>query len=117
MESTLKKGKTVDRRIQKTRKLLLDALIALTIEKGYEKVTIQDIIDRANVGRSTFYSHFESKDQLLIGNDNFQDLLSRSIQANSKEGLDFLPIYEHVAENHGLARIFLGKQGGDIVTS
>jgi AcrR family transcriptional regulator len=114
---TLKKEKTVDRRIQKTRKLLIDALLALTIEKGYDKVTIQDIIDKANVGRSTFYAHFESKDQLLTGNDNFQDLLSRSVQANSRGEINFLPIYEHVAENHRLARVFLGKQGSNIVTS
>jgi hypothetical protein len=46
-------AKTPDRRVQRTRKLLQDALIALVLEKGYEAVTVQDIIDHANVGRST----------------------------------------------------------------
>jgi AcrR family transcriptional regulator len=45
--------KAPDRRVQRTRKLLQEALIALVLEKGYEAVTVQDIIDRANVGRST----------------------------------------------------------------
>ena len=54
-----------DRRVQRTRKLLQDALIDLVAEKGYVAVTIQEILDRANVGRSTFYAHFQDKDQLL----------------------------------------------------
>src|SRR5829696_7836983 len=55
----------LDRRVQKTRKLLQDALIELVAEKGYEAVTIQEILDKANVGRSAFYAHFQDKDQLL----------------------------------------------------
>ena len=58
--------KIADRRVQKTRKLLLDALVSLILEKGYDEVSIQDIIDRANVGRSTFYAHYENKEQLLL---------------------------------------------------
>jgi AcrR family transcriptional regulator len=54
-----------DRRIRRTRDMLQEALLGLMIEKGYEAVTVQDIIDRANVGRSTFYTHFYDKDQLL----------------------------------------------------
>ena len=55
----------VDRRVQKTRKLLQEALMELVAEKGYEAVTIREILDKANVGRSTFYAHFQDKDQLL----------------------------------------------------
>src|SRR6266496_2461948 len=56
----------VDRRVQKTLQLLQNALVELIPEKGgYDAVTIQEILDRANVGRSTFYAHFENKDQLL----------------------------------------------------
>jgi len=55
----------VDRRVQKTRKLLQDALIELVAEKSYESVSIREILERANVGRSTFYAHFQDKDQLL----------------------------------------------------
>src|SRR5690349_10072505 len=58
--------KITDRRIQRTRQLLLDALSTLILEKGYEAITVQDLIDRANLGRSTFYSHFQDKEDLLL---------------------------------------------------
>jgi AcrR family transcriptional regulator len=73
--------KTVDRRIERTRQLLQEALIAVILEKGFEAATVQDVIDRANVGRSTFYAHFESLDQLLLSGfeplrAQFEDFLS-----------------------------------------
>jgi len=55
-----------DRRISKTRRALKEALTDLILEKGYEEVTVQDVIDRADVGRSTFYAHFIDKDDLLM---------------------------------------------------
>src|SRR5205807_4575943 len=58
--------RATDRRVQRTRQLLQDALISLMIEKGYEATTVQDIIDRANVGRATFYAHFADKETLLV---------------------------------------------------
>src|SRR5437660_10085913 len=57
--------RATDRRVQRTRQLLQDALISMMIEKGYEATTVQDIIDRANVGRATFYAHFADKETLL----------------------------------------------------
>ncbi len=56
----------IDRRVQRTRQLIRDALIELMMEKRYEKITIQDIIDRANIGRATFYNHYQDKDDLLL---------------------------------------------------
>ena len=55
-----------DRRIQRTRELLQKALIDLIGERAYDSITIQDIIDRANVGRTTFYKHYSSKDKLFM---------------------------------------------------
>lgn len=61
-------AKTTDRRVQRTRKLLQEALVSLILEKHYDKITVQEIIDRANVGRSTFYAHFQDKEDLLASN-------------------------------------------------
>ena len=59
-------GRTKDRRIQKTEALLRDALAALVREKPYDDIVVKEILARANVGRSTFYTHFRDKDELLL---------------------------------------------------
>ncbi|MBE1462236.1 TetR/AcrR family transcriptional regulator [Kibdelosporangium phytohabitans] len=56
----------IDRRVRRTREALRRALVELIIERGYDKVTVQDILDRADVGRSTFYTHFHGKEDLLL---------------------------------------------------
>lgn len=56
---------TSDRRVQRTKASLHDALIALAREKPYPSIAVKEILDRANVGRSTFYTHFRDKDDLL----------------------------------------------------
>ena len=114
--------KPIDRRIQKTKKLLSEALISLILEKGYDIVTVQDIIDKANVGRSTFYAHFESKEQLFLsGHENFDKLLTSDnnrhpeIEDPDYIHVDFLSIYKHTSENLPLAKAILGNKSGDIV--
>lgn len=55
----------IDRRVQKTHRLLRDALVTLIHEKGYDSIAVKEILERANVGRSAFYTHFRDKDSLL----------------------------------------------------
>jgi AcrR family transcriptional regulator len=73
-----------DRRVQRTRELLQKALIDLIGERGYDAITIQDIVDRANVGRTTFYLHYGSKDELFT-----------SCHEAVVKQFDFGPLYPH----------------------
>jgi AcrR family transcriptional regulator len=111
----------MDRRIQKTRDLLHQALASLILEKPYEKIAVKEILDRANVGRSTFYMHFHDKDELLAS--TFQDILHaiRSAGPPSSAGrheriLWFsLPIFEHVQQHRSRAGIKMGTRGRAII--
>jgi AcrR family transcriptional regulator len=72
-----------DRRVRRTREHLRRALIELVLEKGYQKVTVQDILDRADVGRSTFYAHYQSKDDLLLS--GYEDLREEFLAEAERE--------------------------------
>jgi len=113
-------NKKVDRRVQRTRQLLSGALMGLIVEKGYDSVTVQDIIDRANLGRSTFYAHYQDKEDLLLsGIDDVVHSLIWGDEALSKgePGKDTLPrilstepIFRHAQEEHQLHKaIFVGR--------
>jgi AcrR family transcriptional regulator len=69
-------ARKVDRRVQRTQDLLREALLSLIREKGFDALSVQDIIDRANVGRATFYAHFDNKQDLLLsGFDGLRESL------------------------------------------
>src|SRR5215208_6723162 len=96
----------VDRRIERTRQLLQSALSELILEKGYEKVTVQDVIDRANVGRSTFYAHFEDKEQLLLSGfeplrAEFEDFLSGADFDHESPWALSLSMFQQVQKQRG----------------
>jgi AcrR family transcriptional regulator len=115
----MEKKTTLDRRIQRTRQLLFDSLVNLILERGYENITVQDIIDRANIGRSTFYSHFQDKEDLLLsGFENMRDLFEAFYNQASPEitGWDFtLALFQHAQEQRSVFRALLGKSVGDVV--
>ena len=117
-QNTPKSG-PADRRIDRTRNLLADSLIDLVLEKGYEAITVQDIIDRANVGRSTFYAHFENKEQLLFSGRSWlrDDLFDEAGAATDQLtlGVNLRALFRHAANNHRLAKAMLGKNGGDLI--
>ena len=104
-----------DRRVQRTRQLLQDALIALVIEKGYEATTVQDIIDRANVGRATFYAHFADKETLLASRlEDLRTLLLESRRTASSLGYS-LAMLEHAYGHRPLYAAILGRASGAFV--
>jgi len=109
----------MDRRIQRTRQILQDALMGLILEKGYDAVTVQDVIDRANVGRSTFYSHFQDKDDLFLSGfellrDQFeQHLLNQSPPNRDPWNLSLL-MFQHAESHLQIYKAMAGKQGGSV---
>ncbi len=121
--------KKVDRRIQRTQGLLQEALIALILEKGYEAITVQDILERANLGRSTFYAHYRDKEDLLVSGfsrvfDEFQHsyasagaAAASATPARSEQSARELSLYfyRHTGSHRHLFRALIGRQGGDII--
>jgi AcrR family transcriptional regulator len=117
-------AKREDRRVQRTQHLLREALFSLIREKGFEALSVQDIIDRANVGRATFYAHFDNKEDLLLS--GFEalraSLRERQREAlshgNKLEKLAFAFSHDmlvHVDEHRHLFRAMAGKRSGATV--
>src|SRR6266700_3140427 len=98
--------------------------MSLSLEKKYESITVQEILDRADVGRSTFYMHFQDKNELLVS--GFQHLQSflKSAQAASaalprksyERVIGFsLAMFEHTFEYRGVIRALLGSNAEAVV--
>jgi AcrR family transcriptional regulator len=112
-----------DRRITRTRATLQYALNSLILKKGYDAITIQDICDAANVGRSTFYAHYTSKDDLKRkGFEKLRTLLvDRQREAltmaagNRDRSLGFsLAMFEHARDHVDHYRALVGGRGGSV---
>ena len=88
-----------DRRITKTRKAIYNAFLQLLNKKDYETITVQEIIDLADVGRSTFYSHYESKELLLdeLCQKLFHHLFERDEHLSPQDYLAH--IFQHFKKN------------------
>jgi len=91
-----------DRRVVRTRDLLGDALVALMQEKPFESITVQDVLDRAGVGRSTFYTHYEDKNDLFLSDAaEFFEAMSTALSKHGDKSDRVAPVCEffaHVAE-------------------
>jgi len=111
-----------DRRVQRTRHALHGALMEIILEKRYDKITVQDIIDRADVGRSTFYAHFLDKDDLLVkGIAMFSDRLDAHLETVEHHGkepshvLHSLTFFRHAYMHHDLYRAMREGGGVDVI--
>jgi len=106
-----------DRRSQRTRHLLGAALVELIREKDYGTISVTDIIERANVGRSTFYAHYRDKDALFVGElDRVIEILSQRIPG--QEEIPFFPslgLFRHVGEEFELYKSLLWTPGIDLL--
>ena len=95
-----------DRRVQRTRDALGDALIDLMQERPFESITVQDILDRAGVGRSTFYTHFRDKNDLFLSDvEDFLELMSNLLISRGDQSNRVAPLAEllhHVGDRRTL---------------
>jgi AcrR family transcriptional regulator len=110
-----------DRRSERTRHTLGDALVSLMLERRYVDLTVQDILDRANIGRSTFYAHFWDKDDLLASTiARMIEALSQHMDQGSGDSTALLPslgLFQHVqGQYHLLYRAFVPLQGVEMLT-
>ena len=90
--------KKTDARVQRTRDALGDALIELMQQKPFDTITVQDVLDRAHVSRSTFYAHYSDKDDLLMSDaDEFFQALSMALSQHGDKSDRVFPVREFFA--------------------
>ena len=88
----------IDARVRRTRDALGDALVALMQEKPFDTITVQDVLDRAHVSRSTFYSHYSDKDDLLMSDaDEFFQALAMALSQHGDKSDRVFPVQEFFA--------------------
>jgi AcrR family transcriptional regulator len=106
-----------DRRVQRTRHALRDALVALILERGWDGFGVQELCERANVGRSTFYTHFADKEELVAGNfDDLRAFLREQLVASGPGPASPLAfargLIQHGHEQRRLFLAIVGKKSG-----
>ena len=115
----------MDRRQQKTRTAIFKAFGTLLGHKNYNNITVQEIIDEANIGRSTFYAHFETKDDLLkeLCKELFGHIIDSAIDCSHTHGLYsdnsvpnsvFCHLLQHLEENHNNVLGLLSCESSEI---
>ena len=114
-----KPTREIDRRIVKTKLALRDAMLTLMASKGWDELSIQSICDQANIGRSTFYLHYQGKDDLL--SESLNDLRDYLVsQPPGSGGIGFGTLgglLDHMAEQRDVFRAVIGRRSGRGVTT
>ena len=108
----------LDPRVRRTHQALQQSLLALVQEKPYESITVQDITERADLNRATYYLHYSSKEELLADSlENHYDALVVRIREEVGErpywedATSAQIVFEYVEENHALYKVLLGEKG------
>lgn len=108
----------IDRRTLRTRQALHQALLRLAVEKGYDEVSVADIADAANVGRSTFYAHYTDKDDLLRQGIGYLRTMLTDPDSDGSDPLQFsLFLTEHLREQRRLYQAIMQSSAGAIVVA
>jgi AcrR family transcriptional regulator len=110
-----------DRRVQKTRQVLYEALDALIVEKNFDAIAVRELLDRANVGRSTFYTHYRGKAELLDG--RLHDVIgapgtpSPAAESERHERiLSFsLPMLDHIDRHRRAVQSAMDRRGQSVL--
>lgn len=99
--------KKTDARVRRTRDALGDALITLMQEKPFETITVQDVLDRAHVSRSTFYAHYSDKDDLLMSDaEEFFESVAMVLSLRGDKSDRVFPVKEFFAHLIGAQQFF-----------
>ncbi len=97
-----------DQRVRRTHERLGSALVALIQEKSIDDVTVQEVLDRASVGRSTFYLHFRDKNDLLLSQlETFLEMMSTALSVRKEKSLRVVPVaemFEHIGSQNRMYR-------------
>ncbi len=108
VKQQVKHRREIDQRIRRTHERLGSALVALIQEKPVDEVTVQEVLDRASVGRSTFYVHFRGKDDLLLSQlEKFLETMSAALSTRKEESQRVVPVAElfaHIGNQKKLYR-------------
>ncbi len=113
--------RSAGRQVNRTKVALRQALLSLIARKGYDRITVQELVERADVGRATFYSHYADKDDVLRENlaalgERIREQTNEVRAAGGRGPLAFsLPMLEHVAEVKPMFTALLGKRGSPTV--
>jgi AcrR family transcriptional regulator len=104
-----KQRRAPDLRVRRTCERLGSALIALIQEKPIHDVTVQDVLDRASVGRSTFYLHYRDKDDLLLSQlEMFLEMMSTALSVRKEKSNRVAPVaemFEHIGNENKIYRM------------
>ena len=110
---------STDRRVMRTRATLREALITLIQQRGWDDISVQDVCDQANIGRSTFYTHFADKEELLlVGFDALRRGLREIAQSGvlGDKAIAFSgALLAHAHDNLRIFRVLAGKRTGEVV--
>lgn len=115
----------MDRRRKKTRQAVFDAFTSLLEKKSYSNITVQEIIDEADIGRSTFYAHFETKDELLraLCTEIFDHVFSTELEKERTHGFsqrcgvveaEITHILYHLQDSRRYIRSILSSESGEL---